>query len=197
MNWDRLSLVTPPAAPAVSLAEAKAHLRVDFNDDDAYITQCVSRAIAAIDGPNGVGRCLVTQSWLLALDRFPDIEFTLPLGPVQTITSVKYLDPGGVVQTLAPSSYWANLYRSPATICPGYGVMWPTYRSMPGSVTVEFVAGTPVASVPADLKAAVLLMVGHFYEHREAVVVADAIRVDELPLAVESILSRYRVGTVA
>lgn len=197
MNWDRLTLVTGPAATPISLPEAKAHLRVDDNDSDVYINQCIDRAVAAVDGPNGIGRCLMSQSWLLALDRFPETEFTIPLGPVQSITSIKYLDPSGIEQTLSAGNYWPSLNKNPVTIHPGYGLAWPFYRLMPGSVKVEFIAGTTVDKVPADIKAALLLLVGHYFFSREAVVVGDALRVNELPMGVEAILSRYRAGLVA
>lgn len=197
MNWDRLTLVTAPATMPISLPEAKAHLRVDDSDSDTYISACIARAVATIDAANGIGRCLITQSWLLALDRFPEAEFTIPLGPVQSITSIKYLDPSGVEQVLSTGNYWPSLNKNPATIHPGYGLAWPFYRLMPGSVKVEFIAGTTADKVPADLKQAMLLLIGHYFSSREAVVVGDALRVTELPVGVEAILSRYRAGFVA
>lgn len=194
MDWDKLSLVAAPTDVPVSLAEAKAHLLVDDNDSDGLIAAYTQRAIAVIDGPFGIGRCMVTQTWRMSLDQFPFGPFTIPLGPVASVTSIKYLDAGGAEQTLDPASYWQSLNRSPAEIHPAYGVSWPTYRAMPGSVKVDFVAGTPAAAVPADLKAAVLLLVGSYYANREAVNVGDS--VTELPLGVTSILNRYRVGVL-
>lgn len=192
--WNRLILVAAPGVTPVSLLEAKAHLRVDFNDEDTLISLCIDKAVAAIDGPFGIGRCMVTQSWLLSLDCFPEYEICIPLGPVASITSIKYLDSAGVEQTLAPSSYWPSLKCEPATVSPAYGATWPIHRAMPGSVKIEFVAGTAAASVPADLRAAVLLLIGHYYDHRAA---AAEGQMSELPIGVEAILNRYRSGRVA
>ena len=191
--WSRLSLVTAPASTPVSLAEAKAHLRVDATDEDALITLCIAKAVAAIDGPFGIGRCMITQTWLLSLDCFPDYEIRIPLGPVASVTTLKYLDTIGVEQTLSSSNYWVANKREPTIIVPGYGLMWPNHRPMPGSVKIEFVAGASAAT--DDLKAAVLLLIGHYFEHREAV--TDDKSAVELPLGVQYILDRYRAGRVA
>jgi uncharacterized phiE125 gp8 family phage protein len=65
-------LVTPPVAAPVSLAEAKAHLRVDFDDEDALISGLIDAATQHLDGWSGVlGRALMPQTWEMSLDRFP------------------------------------------------------------------------------------------------------------------------------
>lgn len=64
--------VTPPAEPPVSLEEAKAHLRVDFGDDDLYVAGLIEAATAHLDGWSGIlGRALVTQTWRQDLCGFP------------------------------------------------------------------------------------------------------------------------------
>ena len=64
-----VKLITPPALEPISLQEAKAHLRVDFGDDDDYISALIT---AARDFAEGfTRRAFLTQSWLLALDHFP------------------------------------------------------------------------------------------------------------------------------
>jgi len=64
-----VKLITPPAAEPMTVLEAKAHLRVDFPDDDDYIAALIT---AARDYAEGfTRRAFLTQSWLLALDHFP------------------------------------------------------------------------------------------------------------------------------
>lgn len=81
-------LVTPPDILPVSLAEAKAHLRVDYDDDDGLILSLIRAAVDHLDGWTGIlGRCLVEQEWR---QDFPAGAtcFPLPLGPVISVTSV-------------------------------------------------------------------------------------------------------------
>lgn len=64
----RLTRIVAPSGPVVTLAEAKAHLRVDHDDDDGHITGCVLAAEGHLDGPFGtLGRCLVDQTWQASL----------------------------------------------------------------------------------------------------------------------------------
>src|SRR5206468_3491169 len=83
-------LVTPPASSPVTLAEAKAHLVVDFNDDDALVQGLVDGAVSYLDGFSGVlCRALCAQTWRQDFDVF-DFYLKLPLSPVISIDSVKY-----------------------------------------------------------------------------------------------------------
>lgn len=192
--WTRLARKTAPGATPVTLDEAKAQCRVSFSDEDAFITSLIERAVATIDGPRGIGVCMVTQAWVLSLDAFPTCV-ALPMGPMKGVDAVKYVDADGVEQTLAPTEYLVDTGGEVARISPAYGKTWPPTRSQYGAVSVEFTAGTSPESVNPSLKAAVLLMVGHWYQNREAVS-GDA-SFAELPLGVRSILDQFRVGTAA
>ena len=80
-----LTLTTPPAVEPVTLAEAKAHLKIDTTDDDALITALIPAARARAEWHTG--RALVTQGWTLWLDAWPDI-IAIPLPPLQAVASV-------------------------------------------------------------------------------------------------------------
>src|SRR5690606_12599307 len=89
-----------PATMPVSLAEAKAHLRVDHDDQDDLITAQIKAATAYLDGWSGIlGRALVTQTWRQDFAGFGD-RLPLPLVPVTAIDSVSYFDGDNVHQTL-------------------------------------------------------------------------------------------------
>lgn len=189
-EWTRLVRTVAPASPVVSLAEAKRHLRVLHDDDDVDIEMMVAAATACIEGPNGIGIALSPQTWRLSLDGFP-CEIIVPLGPVTDVTSVSYVDGNGTPATVSGVRF--DLDESPLRIFPARDTPWPSTYCEPGAVKVTFACG--YTELPADLRAAILLLVGHFYEHREAV--TTDLKAIELPMGVTSILERYRVGRFA
>ena len=191
--WQRLTRTVAPAVPAVTLAGAKAHLRVEFSEDDALITGLVEAAAAMIEGPGGIGVALVTQTWRLSLDGALPLPLELPLGPVQAVTDITYADQDGQTQTLDPALYGLDTGARPARVYLEDGATLPAMLRQLGGVKVTFTAGygATAASVPADLRAVMLLIVGHLYHRREAV---DRSGLAELPMGVAVILARYRVG---
>ena len=185
-----LSLVTAPTAEPVTLQEAKDHLRVDGTDEDTLISALITAAREHVDGRDGwLGRAICTQTWDCSFDAFPaDGLLYLPLAPVQSITSVKYIDPDGVQQTFSSSNYalGADLDWSPRVVL-GWGKSWPSIRAVPDAVTVRIVAG--YASVPKPICQAILLLIGHLYENREA---SSSVAMHEVPFSVSALLAPYR-----
>lgn len=184
--WSRLRRVTAPVGPAVSLPSAKAHLRVDHDADDAYIEGLVEVAQSGIEGPHGIGVALLTQTWALHQSslRFP-VE--LPMGPVQAVTSITYLDGDDNEQTLDPNDYRLAVNCVPVVLYTG--------GALPAGhdVAITFTAGFGTAAdVPATLRHAILIMVGHLYAHREAAIVGATPAV--MPLGYEALTDPYRVG---
>lgn len=161
--------ITAPAVPPVSLAEAKAHLRVDSTDEDALITGLVASATAHLDGYTGIlGRAVVTQTWRLDVDEFPIDAIDLPLTPVQSVTSVVYIDRDDVAQTLDPTLYDLVTRAGTTRVERPRTSLWPATARRPDAVRVTFVVGDAVADVPAPIKSAALLIVGDLYHNREA-----------------------------
>lgn len=181
-----LRLLEAPAEQPVSLAEAKAHCRVDHTDEDALIGSLIAAATGHLDGASGIlGRCMVTQEWALDLDAFPE-TIALPLAPVVTVDAVKYIDGSDALQTLDAAEYVVSNGRIEAAP----DADWPVTRDRQGAVTVEFTAGYGAAEdVPAALKAAMLLMIGHWYANRESVIVGTI--ASELPMAVQALTTPY------
>lgn len=188
-----LRLITAPSASPVSLAEAKAHLRVYGTDDDGLIAGLILAAVQLAEKQTNL--LLATQTWELTLDRFPDVlgvaggAIRLPRSPVQSITSITYIDAAGATQTVTAGDYALDKDVSPAAVSTTYGKVWPTPRVQSNAVTVRFVAGH--AQIPEPIRAAILLLLGHLYENREAVIVGQAPA--ELPLGVDALLYPYRV----
>lgn len=169
-------LVTPPAAPIVSLAEAKAHLRIDGSDDDALVIALVAAAEGHFDGWTGVlGRALVTQTWRQDFDAFCR-NLHLPLAPVASITSVTYEDAAGITQTVDSGSYRLLTDDRGPYVRMADGFSAPSLAPAPPAVHVTYVAGYGAGSdVPAPIRAAILLQVGDLYENREATIVGTIV----------------------
>jgi len=186
------SPTTGPAEP-LTLEDARAHIRAysDVTAEDSLIESLITAARAYAE--NFTNRVLLTQTWDLVLDAFPAGILELPQAPLQSIDSVLYIDSDGAEQTLAASAYKVDAVTDPGRVAPAYGALWPMTRAEPNAVTIRFVAGygDAAAAVPMPIKQAMLLMVGHLYQNREAVQAeGDFYR---LPLGVEALLSPYRV----
>lgn len=187
-----LSLVTAPAAEPLTLAEAKLHLRVDSDDtsQDTLITSLIVAAREAVE--EHTRRALVTQTWDYVADAFPDGDEPILVGkpPLQSVTTLQYVDADGVLQTWAASNYVVDTATIDGAIRLAYDVSWPSAREQYNAVQVRVVAGYGLAAaVPASIKAAMLLLIGHLFEHRESVITGTIVA--ELP-TVRALLGPYR-----
>jgi uncharacterized phiE125 gp8 family phage protein len=176
--------VAPAAAP-VTLAEAKAHLRVTDTNEDTLIGAMIDAAVSHLDGWNGIlGRCMVTQTWRQDMYDFPSY-IRLPFPDVQSVT-VAYTDPNGADQTFAGSNY--HLINAPGAgkILLDDNASWPSVYDKPNAVRVTMVCG--FAAVPQALKMAILLHVGALFENR-ASESAGAL----MPFAYDPLIAPFRV----
>lgn len=190
-----LKLITPAATDPITLVEAKAQLRVTDNDSDTEIGNMVKAATRYAE--MFLGRALIDQTWDLYLDKFPLAEIKIPLPPLIEVGSVNYFDGDGVEQTLDVANYYVDSASQPGWIVPQSNLQWPSTLSAVNSVRIRFRAGyldnnsPPVANVPFDIKAAILLLLGAFYEHREETIVGStSVR---LPFSAETLLRNYRI----
>jgi len=166
-----LTRIAAPEADPVSLAEVREQVRINSVDEDAVIARMIAAAVGRCDGPDGmIGRALITQTWRLTLDAFP-AEIEIPLPPLQSVSSIIYLDGGGAEQTLSASVYQVIGVggRDPARIHPAYGESWPATRAQPEAVAVTFVAGygAGAADVPAAIRHEIEKAAADLYEFRE------------------------------
>lgn len=182
-----LQLITPAASLPVTLAQAKAHLRIELDDtgQDDSVSFLIRAATA--HAQQITGRALVTQSWALLLDGFPAGALRIPLAPLQSVEAITYTDSDGAEQIIDAADYRVNASGLLGHIAPAYGLCWPATRAQSMAVSVAFTAG--YSAVPDDITAALLLLIGHLDQHREAVV--QGVTVADLPLGVSALLSPY------
>ena len=187
----QLKTITAVSTEPVTLSEVKAHLRVDSILDDTLITSLITVAREYIE--NFTKRALATQTLELILDSFPNAEYIdLPLSPLQSVTSVKYKDSSGNETTLGSSGYIVNTDFLPGKIILAYGCSWPTFTPYPtGAIRIKYVAGHETNNpVPISIKQAMLLLIGHLYENREATNIKE---LKEVPFAVNALLYPYKI----
>lgn len=182
-----------PTSEPLTTTEAKAHLRVTISDDNTLIDALVVAAREYVEDVCSVA--IFTQTWQLWLDGWPQGNaLRLPRPPLQTVSSVKYYDAADTEYTLASTEYMVDATSWPARLVLRDAASWPgvTLRPVNG-VLVTFVAGwSTTAAIPQALKQAMLLLLGHWYENREAVLTSGMAPL-ALKLAVESLLRSYRV----
>jgi len=141
-------------------------------------------------------RAYITQTWELWLDSFPSEDYIeIPLPPLQTVNSVKYYNTSDTEATFADTYYLQDIKSEPGRVALNYSETWPSTTLRPSNgVCIEFVVGYgDVASdVPKKVKQAMLLLISHWYENREAVISTGAMP-KEIPFAVDALLWTRRI----
>jgi uncharacterized phiE125 gp8 family phage protein len=117
----------------------------------------------------------------------------LDLPPVQSVTSITYLDPEGVLQTWSSTEYLVDLARG--WVLPTYATVYPATRAIANAVTVRFVTGLAAPAVaPAD-KQLIRWLVAYWHEQREPV--GPGATLTPLPLHLSSAIDLRRDWRVA
>ena len=168
---------TAPVAAPITLSEAKAQIRVDHNEEDVLIQHYIAAATSLLDGPAGLlGRCLVTQSWQMSIEAVTG-PILLPF-PDSTIDDAVYTDAAGGTLVYDLALQDQRLLLRPSS---GHG----------RPVAITFTAGFgSAADVPAAIRQAMLLLIAHWYDNREAVTMGAAGY--SMPMAVDALLAPYR-----
>jgi len=162
-----LKLFAAPGVEPITLAEAKLHLRVDHDTEDALINIFVISARQKAE--HATGRAFITQTWDQVIKEFPAGDIPLGKPPVQAVTSITYVDTAGTTQTLGPASYVLDNVSVPPAVCLASGYAWPATADVPNAVCVRFVCGygRMGKDVPADARQWMLLHIGAAYRNRE------------------------------
>lgn len=186
-----LTTVNAPAVEPVTLAQAKAHLRVDITDDDAYITALI--VAARIYAEHYTRRAFITQTLDMYFDQFHYFEtreIIIPRPPLQTVTSIIYTATDQTLITLASTEYVVDARQKPARIYPAFAKYWPATLPIQNSVAIRFVCGygSDGTYVPQTINQAIMLLVSHWYENREPVLADSRAATANVPLTVEALL---------
>jgi|SRR5215211_1086505 len=200
-----LRLISPPAEEPVTVDEAKAFLSEVGGATDPLISALLKASRQTLDGWGGkLGRALVTQTWELSLDEFPLYEVRIPLGPVQSILSIKYDDEDGIENTVDPGDYYLDNTSYPAWVALNEDASWPSTLGAFNAVRIQFVCGYGgAADVPEPIRQAIILQTASHFRFR-----GDAVRREDVPGVgsveylmsavgqdtIETLIGPYRVG---
>ena len=189
------SIVTPATLKALTVQEVKDYLRVDSSDEDTLLGVLIDASTQIAE--HYLGRFLLTTVIDEFYDFFPVYKtgvdqfqgdkniIYLSRGPVQSVASVKYVDGSGAEQTVTASDYNTDLVSEPGRIMPDQG--WQATKDTVNAVIIRYTCGyTQASDVPANIKMAMLLIIGEMYEKR-----VDSVH--RLPTASEYLLNPFRV----
>lgn len=170
------------AAVYTTLVEAKAHLRVDFSDDDtiiAAIQEMVEQYVLNEITGSFTGEGTVTTAGVVALVGTADANFTdFAVGDIIKVE-------GETDRTIATITSDTALTVSSAFSTSAAGLDWEIKTGMP------LVSGV----LPLPLKHALLLMIEHFYSIRGPVLVG--VNSTTVPLSYQSLIAPYKNYTIA
>lgn len=171
-----ITTIVEPTGEVISLLLVKKHLRVTWDHDDVLIESYIDSAIDHVE--QMTNRFLLTRTVRQTSESICD-RYLLEASPVQSVTSVSVTDTDDVTTTITDFEIDGDYLVFPDT------VEFPALKDSPSAVTVEYVTG--YASVPKSVTQAIMLLVSHFYENREAV----GTSMKEIPMTTTALLSRY------
>tara|TARA_R110000772_G_scaffold45492_9_gene104259 strand:- start:3748 stop:4416 length:669 start_codon:yes stop_codon:yes gene_type:complete len=206
-------LETAPATEPVTADELRTQLRETATGlPDAEANDLITEARQLIE--ENTGLALITQSWIMALDRWPSgqeqwwsgtrqgaiselagpvRQLELPRYPLRSLTSVTVYNDAGTPSVVDISATFdVDVYRKPGRMALKNGATWPIALRSTNAIVIVYESGYGAASdVPAALKRAVKQAAAYLYTNRgDACCAADALS------AVSSMLMQYRVARI-
>lgn len=185
-----LVMTSPPAAEPVTVADIKAHLRIDDSDEDILLASLLLTSRMHIE--TALSLALITQSWTLRLDRWPrGRSLELPLAPLRAVDEVRVKDASAAANIVSAESYLVDLAARPARLV-WNNVVPPAPQVPAGGIEIDLSAGFGAdgESVPAPLKHAILMLAAHWYEHRDPSEIGT--NGARIPDAVSSLINPFR-----
>jgi uncharacterized phiE125 gp8 family phage protein len=158
-------IVNGPAIEPIALADAKKWLKLETNEDDDVVGALITAARLMVEAQ--IRRLLITQSWRLIYDRWPDGRLIkLPVAPFRQLTAIRVYDADGAPQTVSTSLYYVDAAPDAPRVI--FGAPPPAPGRDAAGIEIDIVAGygSTAESVPEPLRQAIRTMVTDWYENR-------------------------------
>ena len=187
---DRASV--EPTSEPVTIAEARRQCDLDANYFDEQLQQLIKVARRKVE--HDTRRSLITQTRVLKFASFPsEIAIELQRPPVQSVTSVQYVDNAGSTQTFRSALSSLDANHNPPLVLLDYNQTWPSSRGYHNDGIITYVAGYGTASsVPENAKQAVLLLVRNWFDNSSPVLVGTV--ATDMPLSYRSLIQDLHWG---
>ena len=188
----KTTIDTAPTVEPITRALFKEHARISTDADDDYIDNLIKSVRRQVE--QITGRALMTQTWIYYMDAWPAEDyFKLPYPPLQSVTSVKYLESDATVSTMSSGEYIVDTDSEPGRVVLDYGESWPSETLLPSNpIYTEFVCGygDDKNDVPDDIRHAMLMLCSHYYEMREPTITGTILT--PVPMTVDRLLADHR-----
>ena len=187
-----LRVTTASTIEPVTVKEARKHCELTDGTHDVSLAAYISAARELVESETG--RTFISRTYELTLDEFPSGAIYLPAGPVSGTPTVTYTDASGNTGQ-SFTDFDVSLYRKLARLQTYFGEVLLATRAEEEALKVSYVYGegsTP-SDVPDAARHAILLLVGHWFEHREAVTVGQVAR--EVPFSAQCLIDSLNQGS--
>ena len=185
-----LSLITPPPFYPLTIEDIKPHVGVDVDDSihDAVLLDCVTDASDRVSVETS--RQLITATYAYSFGEIPDNGVVkLPRPPLQSVTSITYIDSDGEEQTVDEDDYRVFAHEH----WKGYVhfLTTPSTADRGDAITINYVAGYGYSEdVPGAIKRAIRLIAADWFKNREA---STDKATSPISMGVEWLLFPYRI----
>lgn len=188
-------LLTGPAIEPISLEEAKTYLRVSDAADDQLITTLIAAARVHVET---LTRCaMITQTWRKVLDCWPNSnQIELPLGPFHSLQAIRVYDASGDASILPLAQFLPDEKSRPARIVLPQMITGQPIKREKAAIEIDYQVGfgNSAVDVPSALKQSSLTLIGHWFQNREAVVMAGSGAI--VPHGFDQLIASYKVMNI-
>lgn len=200
----KTAIVSTSTSTPLGLDDLKSYLRIPVGEtaEDDLLKSLMLAATKRVE--DITGRKLMFQKWKVYFDDWPSgnnyDHFDIPYPPLRSIpsTGLKYTNSSGGSTTLSSTKWAEDTVSELGRLVLDYNSDWPTatlHNRNPIEITFKCGCASSGGSstLPAIYKLAVRLLVSHYYENRELVVIGQTI--NEVPESVKMLLYPYRILT--